>query len=169
MENEEVLNNESQQNNVSSDNSNYIEAIKEMKEKSVPKEEYEKLRAENKQLLESLVNGETRPAETKEEVNIDELRKDIFTKEMTNMEYIDKALKLRTALMEKEHIDIFVGSGKNFRPTEEDFAAAQRVADVFQECLDIADGNPDVFTRELDRRTIDAAPQFSSKFNNLRR
>lgn len=169
MENEVTQNNESQQENVSSDNSNYIEAIREMKEKSVPRTEYEKLQKENKQLLDSLVNGETRQEPIKEEINIDDIRKDLFTKEMTNMEYIDKALKLRDALIEKEHIDIFVGSGKNFKPTEDDFKKAQEVADVFKECLDIADGDSEVFVRELDRRTIDVAPQFSRINNNIRR
>ena len=159
MENEEVVNNESQQENVGQDNSNYIEAIKEMKEKSVPRAEYEKLQAENKQLLNSLVNGEPGPKEeVKEEVDIDKLREDIFTKPMTNMEYIEKALKLRNELIEKQGIDIFVGSGKKYVPTNEDYETAQKVADAFQSCLDIAQGNPEVFNRELGRITTDTAP-----------
>lgn len=157
--------NEAKQENAGQDNSSYIEAIKEMKEKSVPRAEYEKLQAENKQLLNSLVNGEPGPKEeTKEEVNVEELRKDIFTKPMTNMEYIEKALKLRNELIEKEGIDIFVGSGKGFVPSNEDYETAQRVADAFQSCLEVANGNPEVFNRELGRITIDASP--NSRIND---
>ena len=46
----------SQQTEVN-DSIDYIEAIKEMKQNSVSKEAYEKLKAENKQLLDSIING----------------------------------------------------------------------------------------------------------------
>ena len=174
MENEEKkveeLTNESEQKNVSQDTPNYIEAIKETKENSVPKAEYDKVIKENKQLLESLVNGEPGPqVEIKEKVDIEALRNDIFNKPMTNMEYIEKALKLRNELIEKEGIDIFVGSGKKYVPTNEDYETAQKVADAFQSCLDIADGNPEIFTRELNRITTDSAPQFGRINSKIRR
>lgn len=50
------LTNVSQQENVN-DSNDYIEAIKEMKQNSVSKEAYEKLKKENKQLLDSIING----------------------------------------------------------------------------------------------------------------
>ena len=57
MENEkELLNSESGEENVN-DSIDYIEAIKEMKQNSVSKKAYDKLREENKQLLDSLING----------------------------------------------------------------------------------------------------------------
>ena len=100
MENE-VLNNESKQENVVS-NDNYIEAIKEMKENSVAKEDYLKLKEENKQLLQSLVNGERREEEVvAEPVDIDELRDNLFNKQLNNLDYITNALKLRNELLEK--------------------------------------------------------------------
>ena len=173
MENENINENtvESEQKTVGQDNSNYIEALKEMREKSVPRAEYEKLEKENKQLLQSLVNGEPGPTEKVETqpVNVDELRTDLFTKPMTNMEYIQKALELRNQLIESQGIDIFVGSGKNFVPTNEDYETAQKVADAFQSCLEIADGNPEVFNRELQRITIDSSPQKGRINDKIRR
>lgn len=173
MENENIeqKTSESEQQTVGQDNSNYIEALKEMREKSVPRAEYEKLEKENKQLLQSLVNGEPGPTEQQqaEPVNIDELRKDLFTKPMTNMEYIQKALELRNQLIETQGIDIFVGSGKNFVPTNEDYETAQKVADAFQSCIEIADGNPEVFNRELQRITIDSSPQKGRINDKIRR
>ena len=158
MENEELNNAVSQQENVT-DNVDYIEAIKEMKQNTVDKATYNKLKEENKQLLNSLVNGETIDVPKKEEVDIDALRKDLFNNDQTNLQYIEKALKLREALLEKGEKDPFLPYGKNIIPTDEDIATADRVARVVQECGDYADGDSDIFTNELQRITVDTAPQ----------
>lgn len=158
MENEELNNAVSQQENVT-DNVDYIEAIKEMKQNTVDKATYNKLKEENKQLLNSLVNGETIDVPKKEEVDIDALRKDLFNNDQTNLQYIEKALKLREALLEKGEKDPFLPYGKNIIPTDEDIATADRVARVLQECVDYADGDSDIFTNELQRITVDTAPQ----------
>ena len=158
MENEELTNAVSQQENVT-DNVDYIEAIKEMKQNTVDKATYNKLKEENKQLLNSLVNGETIDVPKKEEVDINALRKDLFNNDQTNLQYIEKALKLREALLEKGEKDPFLPYGKNIIPTDEDIATADRVARVLQECVDYADGDSDIFTNELQRITVDTAPQ----------
>ena len=158
MENEELNNAVSQQENVT-DNVDYIEAIKEMKQNTVDKATYNKLKEENKQLLNSLVNGETIDVPKKEEVDIDALGKDLFNNDQTNLQYIEKALKLREALLEKGEKDPFLPYGKNIIPTDEDIATADRVARVLQECVDYADGDSDIFTNELQRITVDTAPQ----------
>lgn len=150
----EELQNESKQENVVS-NDNYIEAIKEMKENTVAKEDYLKLKAENKQLLQSLVNGETREAEVKEQVDIQALRNDLFNKDLSNLDYITNALQLRDALMEQGEKDPFLPYGKNILPTDDDIEKAEKVASVLKECVEIADGNSDVFTNELQRRLVD--------------
>lgn len=151
----EELNNESKQENVVS-NDNYIEAIKEMKENTVAKEDYLKLKEENKQLLASLVNGETREAEAPAEpVNLDEVRDNLFNKQLNNLDYITNALKLRNELLERGEKDPFVPFGKNILPTDEDLEKAEKVASVLQECVDIAEGNSDIFTNELQRRLVD--------------
>ena len=55
---EKDLTSVSQQEEVN-DSIDYIEAIKEIKQNSVDREAYNKLREENKRLLNSLVNGES--------------------------------------------------------------------------------------------------------------
>lgn len=153
----EELNNESKQENVVS-NDNYIEAIKEMKDNTVAKEDYLKLKAENKQLLDTIVRGEQREAEAQAQpvkVDIDELRNDLFNKDLNNLEYITKSLQLRNELLEKGEKDPFVPFGKNILPTDEDIEKAEKVASVLQECVDIADGDSGVFTNELQRRLVD--------------
>lgn len=162
----EELNNESKQENVVG-NDNYIEAIKEIKENSVPKEAYIKLKEENKQLLQSLVNGETRESESPvEKVDVDELRNDIFNKDLNNLDYITKTLKLREELINRGEKDPFLPYGKNILPTDDDVEKAEKVASVLQECVDIADGDSDIFTNELQRRLVD--PILPRK-NNIRR
>lgn len=146
----------SEQNNVENDSNHYIEAIKEMKANTVDKEAYLKLKEENKQLLNSLVNGEEikgHDAEQKE--SIEELRSKLFgtkRKDLNNLDFVENALKLRDALMEAGETDPFVPTGSKIQPTDEDFAKAKKVADTLQECVDYAEGDPDVFTDELKRR-----------------
>ena len=155
MEDEELINSVPQQENVN-DSIDYIEAIKEIKQNSVDKEAYNKLREENKRLLNSLVNGESVDVKKEEPVNIDELRDKLFNKESTNLEYISNALKLREELMKQGKPDPFLPAGKNIIPTEEDIKTADRVAKVLQECVDYADGDSNVFTNELQRVTVDS-------------
>lgn len=152
---EKELTSVSQQEEVN-DSIDYIEAIKEIKQNSVDREAYNKLREENKRLLNSLVNGESIDVKKEEPVNIDELRDKLFNKESTNLEYISNALKLREELMKQGKPDPFLPYGKNIIPTEEDIKTADRVAKVLQECVDYADGDSNVFTNELQRVTVDS-------------
>ena len=152
---EELENRVSEQENVGDNTANYIEAIKEMKANSVSREAYVKLQQENKQLLNSLVNGQEIEIKKEEPVDIDGLRQKLFSAkkhDMTNLEYVSNALKLREALMERGEMDPFVPSGKKIHPTDDDFKKADKVATVLQECVDYADGDAMVFTDELKRR-----------------
>ena len=156
-----MLENENLEQRVEESNpdTDYVAAIKELKEKTVSKESYQKLRDENKKLLQSLVNGEQIQAEI-EKPDINELRKELFNEDsnIDNVTFISKALELRTALIENGEPDPFLPVGKRITPTDEDISAANRVATVLQECIDYAQGDSQAFTNELQRRTIDTAP-----------
>ena len=139
----------------------YLAAIKELKEKSVDRSEYDKLRAENKKLIDAVVNGQ--PGQEEQVVvkhskeQIDELRNDLFNspKELNNLEYVTKAMELREALMENGEPDPFLPVGKQISPTRDDLEGAEKVAQVYRECIDYAEGDSEVFTNELMRRTRD--------------
>ena len=135
----------------------YLAAIKELKEKSVDRSKYEELKAENKKLLESIVNGEELEKEAKPKEDIQDLRNDLFKENsgLTNLEYAEKALELRSRLIAEGKTDPFVPIGSQYTPTELDIATAKRVADILQECVDYAEGDDIVFTNELQRRMID--------------
>lgn len=139
----------------------YLAAIKELKEKSVDRSEYEKLRAENKKLIDAVVNGQPgqeEPAESKHsKEQIDELRNDLFNspRELNNLEYVSKAMELREALIENGEPDPFLPVGKQISPTRDDIEGAEKVAQVYKECIEYAAGDSEVFTNELMRRTRD--------------
>ena len=136
----------------------YIEALKEMKENSVSKAEYEKLKDENRKLLNAFTNGETISIPQEVKPNIDELRAKVMSEDQTNLEYITNVLALRKAVIENGDEDPFVPVGSKIAPTAEDRLKAQNVADVLQECVDYAQGDSQLFTNELQRRTIDVMP-----------
>ena len=139
----------------------YLAAIKELKEKSVDRSEYDKLRAENKKLIDAVVNGQPgqeEPVFTKHsKEQIDDLRNDLFNspRELNNLEYVTKAMELREALMENGEPDPFLPVGKQISPTRDDIEGAEKVAKVYKECIEYAEGDSEVFTNELMRRTRD--------------
>jgi hypothetical protein len=79
----------------------YISTITEMKKNSVTRESYDKLKQENKQLLDALVNGKDIEMKKDEPVDISQLRKDLFNRDnqMSNLDYVSNVLKLRDALI----------------------------------------------------------------------
>lgn len=139
----------------------YVAAIKELQNNSVSKEQYLKLKGENKKLLDALVSGNSieNPVQ-KPKVDIDGLRKELFDKDaqFTNLQFVEKSLALRDALIEAGEPDPFLPIGSRISPTPEEARIAENVADIYRECIDYADGDSEVFTNELMRRTIDVMP-----------
>ena len=133
----------------------YLAAINELKQNSVNREDYNKLKAENKKLLDSIVNGTPVEVQSPQRKSIEELRAAYLKEDQTNIEYISNTLKLREALISEGKPDPFLPIGEQILPTDEDVAAANKVASVLQECVDYAEGDSAVFTNELQRRLVD--------------
>ena len=154
MENEEQINVTSQTTETI-DNNQYIEALNQLKANSVDKAEYDKLKAENKKLLDSIVNGSEVALPAAEKASIDDLRKKLAgssENNMSSLEYADTALKLRERLLEEGQEDPFVPHGSQYSPTQIDYDRARRVAAVLQECVDDAEGDDASFLAELKKR-----------------
>lgn len=147
-------------------NTDYIEALNELKSSTVSKDQYNKLRAENKKLLDALVSGGSieNPVQ-KPEVDIDALRKELFNKDaqLSNLEFVEKSLELRDALIDKGEPDPFLPVGSRISPTPEEAQQAENVAEIYRECIDYANGDSEVFTNELMRRTTDVMPMSRGK------
>lgn len=162
---DETNNSVSQQENLD-DTSQYIEALKEMKQNSVSKQAYDKLQDQNRQLLDALINGkEIELPQQKEPVDVNKIRSILFDEDrpLSNLQYVSNALKLRDELLERGERDPFLPYGQNISPTDEDITKAERVATVMRECLEYADGDSELFTNELMRRTNDAMPAKSAE------
>lgn len=136
----------------------YLATIKELKQNSVDRQKYDQLKAENKKLLDSIVNGQELdlPQESKKR-SVDEIRSEMFKQDsgLTNLQYIQDALELRSQLISEGKPDPFLPVGNQIAPTDFDIATANKVAEVLQECVDYAEGDSAVFTNELLRRTVD--------------
>ena len=151
-----------EENVVVEDNTNdYIDQIKKLKENSVSKDDYDKLRLDNKRLIDALANGTQLEGKVEPKIdaveNINNLRKKLFSKgsNLDNLEYCKTAVELRDALIEKGERDPFLPFGHEVVATDSDYESANRVATIMKECIDYADGDPDIFTNELQRRTVD--------------
>ena len=146
------------QNPVEDNTPDYIGEIQKLRDNTVSKEDYERLREENKRLISSLANGESIGIEPEAKPDINELRKKVFENEhQSNLEYWENVLNLRQALIDSGENDPFLPYGHKIVPTTEDVECANRVAEVVKECIEYADGDSQLFTNELNRRTVDVA------------
>lgn len=139
------------------EDSNYIEVIQELKENSVDKKKYDKLKEENKQLLNALVKGET--IEQEKPIEAYDMHKEVdelLFGDNTNLEYITRALRIRQHLIDSGKEDPFITQDPTQgTPTEAQRQTAANVAQVLQEIVDFADGDAGVFNAEYQRRIKD--------------
>ena len=152
MNNEEVEVNETQK---------YIDTINELKRNSVPRSEYDKIRNENKTLLEAIVNGKTfDTSSTEEEVkpSIEDLRQKAYgpgCEKLNDLEYVKTVCDLRDALLEETGVDYMAPTGSQYSADFNDKAAANKLYKGFRHCIDVADGDNLIFIQEMNRITND--------------
>ena len=161
MQNE---NNENVNENEEMSAEDYVDAINKLKNETVSKAEYEKIKADNKKLMNAVLNGQ--PGEPKEEKTetVEQLQKDLksLKKElavaqevgMSNLEFCSKALKYREKAMALGLQDPFVPNSPT-GPDDNDFKSAQKVAERLQQCVDEANGNPAVFRNLFEQAVRD--------------
>ena len=141
-------------NEVEDSTQDYLAAIKELKQNSVARADFDKLKAENKKLIDAVVNGQSVDVEEQPKRRaIEDIRDDLFNHDHNNLDYVKLALELRETLMSEGKPDPFLPMGAQISPTAEDVEKANKVAQVYQECIDYADGDSELFTQELQRRT----------------
>lgn len=149
-------------------------ALNDLKENSVSKEDYEKLQKENKDLIDQVINGggasDNGQGTPTEEVDIEQLREELYGpkgQQLSNLEVIEKTLKLRDAVIAKDGIDPFLPIGANIKPTDYDAERAQAVADVLAECVAEANGDSGVFTAILQSRLANDSIAFTNRLKKL--
>ena len=157
MSEEKLLNSESGE--VQDMTPDYLATIQQLKQNSVDKAKYDALRLENKKLLDAVVNGQTVEVQSQvQKEDIQTLRNKVFNNpNQTNLEYITNALNLRNRLLEEGYEDPFVPQGTQISAVQADYDRANKVATVLQEMVDEADGDPNVFLNEYQRRVKDTS------------
>ena len=149
-------------------------ALKEARENSVPKSEYEKVVAEKNKLVSEIINGGgagngQTPAPEQQE-SIEDLRKDLYgpkCADLSNLEYWKKTLALREAVIKKGDPDPFLPIGTKISPTSDDVAKAENVAKVVQKCIDECNGDSELFTAMLQSKTNNDSPEITMRLAKL--
>lgn len=135
----------------------FITQLDDLKKNTVSRADYDKLKKDNQQLVNALINGSGAeiPGVTapKEKPNLDELREKTFAKKSKNdLEYFTNLLALRDGVMADGQPDPFLPVNHEFRATAQDEADAERIATQIREVIDYANGDPSIFSTELQRR-----------------
>lgn len=160
MADEILTTTEEQLEETQNSNQHYIEAINNLKATTVSKSKYDKLVEENKNLVNSLVNGDYTAAANNtvtEKKSIEDIMKEQakYANKTDVIGYVETALEFRDRILEETGEDVFMSRGTNINPTQESYLSAQKTADIYRECLDYANGNGQVFINELQRRMTD--------------
>ena len=137
------------------DSVDYISALNEMKQNSVSRSEYEKLKADNKRLLDSIVNGTSENVEVLPKKSIEELRKNFMKEGVSNLDYWKNVLELRERLIEEGQPDPMIPTGVRVAANQMDYDGVEKLISGIQHCIDYANGDSQLFTNELQRITRD--------------
>lgn len=136
------------------DNTDYIDAIKELKQNSVDKDKYDALKAENKKLLEAMINGTELQSQSAEQLDsrLEYYKKYKENKFNNDLEYWENFLNLRKATMKEYGADPCVTGNYGLTPEGGRANAAYGEAETVQEQMEMiedfvkeANGNPLIF------------------------
>jgi hypothetical protein len=72
-------------------------------------------------------------------------------------------LKLRNMVIAEGGKDPFLPNGADYQENQADIDKANYIAKVYQECIDYADGDSQLFTNELMRRVNNDSPIKNAK------
>lgn len=130
------------------DDLNLLDEMKKLKENSVSKEEYEKERAKNKELMRRLVEGGGQDVKTDDTVDLNKIREDLFTNNaegLSKREFWQRVLTLRHERLKNEGVDIFLPKGRKTRYTRLDIESANRLDETISQMIEDSEDNPALF------------------------
>lgn len=136
----------------------YLDTINELKNNTVSKEDYYKLKDENKTLLNSIMDGTATASTETVKPTAQELRNKIFGPDcdkLSDIEYVEGLCDLRDILLDEEGIDYMAPTGTQYTADYNDIQTANRVYNGFRHCLEVADGDNAIFVQEVSRITND--------------
>ena len=154
MTEEELLQQQQSESQGAEDNTDYIQAIKTLKDNTVSKDKYDALAKEKKELLDALVNGQSVEQQNEDKLEAREVyyKKYKENKFSSDLDYWDNFLKLRKATMNEYGYDPCVTGSYGFTPEGTKLEATYGEAETIEQQMNIiegmveeANGNPVVF------------------------
>jgi len=123
------------------DAKSYAAALKKQKESSVPKDAYEKLKAEHEKLINDMIEGKNQPlvvdiSKPETVATKDLMNKILNDKGLSNREYVKTALQMRKQMLEDGRPDPFAPLGYKRSASLQERETADRVAKELQDCVD---------------------------------
>lgn len=147
----------------------YLEQIQQLKNSTVSREAYDKMRDENKKLLETIINGGQMEAPA-ENTNIDYnklLHETIFEKKSDNLGYVEAFVTAYEAAA-KEGIKYAMPFGPKAEYGEMDEETCDFTAKKLREIIDKANGSEKAFNFLLDQEMVDNMPARGPGRKNFR-
>lgn len=147
----------------------YLDTINELKNNTVSKEDYYKLKDENKTLLNSIMDGTATASAEAASPTAQELRNKLFGKDhekLSDIEYIESLCDLRDILLKETGTDFMAPTGTQYAADYNDLQTSNKVYNGFRHCLQVADGNEEIFSQEISRITNDTG--LPNRFKNRR-
>ena len=136
----------------------YLKNLKALQDNTVSKDEYNRLVSENRKLADALANGLSygEEAEEAEPVDVDALRKKLFDgpKYKNSLDFFKDFYALRDELIRQGKPDPTLGNNPEAF-TRDNIEVFEDTANAVKECIEIADGDVEVFYSELKRRFKD--------------
>lgn len=141
--------------NTTDNTAEYIETINKLKANSVSKDEYLKLRNENKQLLDALASNQVVEVTAEPKRDITEVRKELFTNHsnLSNRQICQDMMDLYDYELENRGVNIFMPTDPQYIPTQDDITQVDNMVRGMKSALETANGNDLIFNQEIERLT----------------
>lgn len=137
------------------ESTDYIDAINELKNNSVPKDKYERVLAENKKLLKSLTSNvpDELQGMAPKKPDIKEAIQPLADRNnhMLSLEFAEASLAYREAVIANGGRDPYLPQGDGANLTAKDYEDAKAMELALKHCIEVADGDSAVFTNEWNR------------------
>lgn len=155
---EEIL--ENQEENVNQ----YLETIKQLKANSVSMTQYNKLKQENSELLNAILNGEQCEVPAVKQRSYEEIGKELANLDWTtNKDFFALSEEFREAMIEQRGIDPWTYCGEHNSPTDEMIDTANAVEKFMEEMHKFDDCDYRTYNAQIDNRIPKASGIMSIK------
>lgn len=142
---------------ITQENSNVLEAqaLNELKKRNdVLAAQNADLQEAKRKYYDAVINGNTVEEVAPKERTVKEIRDDLISKQekgCTNLEYAQLVVELDDACRREQGQSCFLPKGRDVTVTADEAMLSEKFPAVLKECIETAEGDPDIFNNELKR------------------